>query len=55
MSMSMSESASTNTSTPTPPSESDDLQQTVKDVTRFRALVMIIVVLGLVVLQPVAM
>jgi GAF domain-containing protein len=42
-------------STPTPPPEHDDFQQTVKDVTRFRALVMIIVVLGLVVLQPVAM
>lgn len=52
---SMPTSTRTPMSTSTPTSESDDLQQTVKDVTRFRALVMIIVVLGLVVLRPVAM
>jgi hypothetical protein len=38
-----------------PPAEPDDLRQIVKDVTRFRALVMIIVVLGLIILRPVAM
>ena len=54
-SMSTSTATSTSTPTSTPTSESDDFQQTVKDVTRFRALVMIIVVLGLVVLRPVTM
>ena len=37
------------------PSEPDELRQIVKDVTRFRALVMLVVVLGLFVLRPVAM
>jgi hypothetical protein len=48
-----SEPAFPNTSRPR--AEPDDSQQTIKDVTRFRALVMIIVALGLVVLRPAAM